>query len=153
MKWWTKSDDATLRQLLDEGLGRVDIAERMGRTKKAVTGRAKRLGRGAIAPDQWTDAELAIVAKGVAEGRLAREIKPALPGRSSRAIWRAMENCRDIGGGAGTGLVRPPIAVEEKMVDRIRADGGFPRLHEVALDRFYARDGRLVEVWPWRAAA
>lgn len=43
-KWWTKREDAQLRELVRQGMSKSEIAERMAKTSPSVNGRMHRLG-------------------------------------------------------------------------------------------------------------
>ncbi len=88
---WTDRDRARLRALCEQNLPSADIAERLGRTPRAVEAMSLRLGirrHESIRP--WTEGECALILRLHGEGASWAAIAEAVPERSAIAVFRKL---------------------------------------------------------------
>jgi len=90
---WTDRDRARLRMMCEQNLPSADIAERLGRTQRAVDAMSLRLGirrHESIRP--WTECECALILRLHAEGANWAAIAEAVPERSAIAVFRKLSH-------------------------------------------------------------
>ena len=94
---WSEQDLEALQRLCDDGLDDSEIANRLGRTQRAVRTMILRVGgkrlRDPFRP--WSEAELETVKRMHAAGAICAVIAEALPGRTAVAVFRKL--CRLVG--------------------------------------------------------
>ena len=90
---WTERERSCLRMLCEQNLPSSDIANRLGRTLRAVDAMSQRMGlcrHEAARP--WTEAECATILRLHAEGATWAGIVDAVPGRSAIAVFRKLSH-------------------------------------------------------------
>jgi len=95
---WTDEELNKLKELFDQGLPYTSIAKILGKTVRACQGKAIRLGlktkecnawKNNKRADFWTDSEIEILKKSVADGLFMSEIVSKI-GRSEKSIFNKM---------------------------------------------------------------
>ncbi len=114
---WSSQDLAQLHQFCDQGLSDDDIAQYLGRTRRAVRTMILRVGGRRLreAPRPWSDAELETILRLNAAKMSCGAIAALLPGRTSLAVFRKL--CR---------LVGPAPSAAAKRVRKARTQTGAP---------------------------
>jgi hypothetical protein len=91
---WTTSTDYELKQLIEQGIARAEIALKLGRTKEAIKRRAyvlgleRRLNENNLSGERWTDAEKATLASAWVAGTPIFLIAQSIPNRKESSIRR-----------------------------------------------------------------
>jgi hypothetical protein len=91
---WTTSTDSELKQLIEQGIARAEIALKLGRTKEAIKRRAyvlgleRRLNENNLSGERWTDAEKATLASAWVAGTPIFLIAQSIPNRKESSIRR-----------------------------------------------------------------
>ncbi len=90
---WTDWDRTRLRTMCEQNLPSADIAERLGRTQRAVDAMSLRMGiRRHESVRPWSEAECALILRLHAEGANWAAIAGALPERSAIAVFRKLRH-------------------------------------------------------------
>ncbi|MEI6557551.1 MAG: SANT/Myb-like DNA-binding domain-containing protein [Rhodospirillaceae bacterium] len=90
---WTEDDRRQLRLFCAQALSCEEIAERLGRTRRAVEAMILRLGLSQNAPARpWTAEECATILRLHAEGAGWAALAEAIPDRSPIAIYRKLSH-------------------------------------------------------------
>ncbi len=90
---WTERDRIRLRAMCEEKLPSSDIAQRLGRTQRAVDAMSLRMGirrHDTVRP--WTEGECALLLRLHGEGASWAAIAEALPERSAIAVFRKLSH-------------------------------------------------------------